>query len=85
MFTVLGFLMAGVVAGYVLRRWKLQFIHAIILTLIWLLLFLLGLEIGSDKNIVIHFAKFGLQAFLLATGGTLGSIIFAKILWKNES
>lgn len=82
MFIVLSFMLTGIVVGYLLRRNKINFIHGLIITLIWLLLFLLGLEIGSNKDIVSQFGKLGLQAFLIATAGTLGSVIAAKFLWK---
>jgi len=51
-------------------------------------LFLLGLEIGANESVVSQFPKFGFQAFLLATGGTLGSVLAAWLLWlavKNKS
>jgi len=88
MFIVLGFMIAGIAVGYLLRHWKIRFIHGLILTLIWSLLFLLGLEIGANESVVSQFPKFGFQAFLLATGGTLGSVLAAWLLWlgvKNKS
>jgi uncharacterized membrane protein YbjE (DUF340 family) len=88
MFIVLAFMLAGIAFGYVFRRWKMRFIHGLILTLIWLLLFLLGLEIGANESVVSRFPKFGLHAFLLAIGGTLGSVLAAWLLWltvKNKS
>ena len=83
MFVVLAFMIAGIVVGYFLRQRRLRFIHGFILTLIWLLLFLLGLEVGANETVVGQFGKLGLQAFLLASGGTLGSVIAAKLLWKR--
>ena len=81
MFTVIAFMLAGIAFGYALRSIKISFIHRIILTLIWVLLFLLGLEVGANETVVRQFGSLGLQAFLLAAGGTLGSVIFAWLLW----
>ena len=81
MFVVLGFMFAGITVGFLVRRLKMRFIHGLILTLIWLLLFLLGLEIGSKESVVSQFPRLGLQAFLLATGGTVGSVLAAWGLW----
>lgn len=81
MFIVIVFMLAGIAFGYVLRSKKISFIHRIILTLVWVLLFLLGLEVGANETVVQQFGTLGLQAFLLATGGTLGSVVFAWILW----
>ena len=82
MFVVLGFMLAGIVVGFLFRRWKIRFIHGLILTLIWLLLFLLGLEIGSNQSVVSQFPRLGLQAFLLATGGIVGSVLAAWLLGR---
>ncbi len=81
MFIVISCMIAGIGIGYLFRRYKFRFIHRIILTLIWLLLLLLGLEVGANEAVISQFAKLGFDAFLLATGGTLGSVIFAWILW----
>ena len=83
MFIVISFMFAGITCGYFLRRWKITFIHRLILTLIWLLLFLLGLEVGANQVVISQFGRLGLQAFLLATGSTFGSVLFAWFLWKS--
>lgn len=81
MFIVIACMLAGIAAGYLFRRQKLHLIHRFILTLIWLLLFLLGLEVGVNETVIRQFGKLGFEAFLLAFAGTLGSIIFAWFLW----
>jgi len=81
MFTVLSFMFAGIAVGYLLRNKKIRFIHWVITTLIWLLLFLLGLEVGANETIVRQFGTLGFEAFLLAAGATLGSVVFAWMLW----
>ena len=81
MFIVIACMISGMVAGYLLRKHRVGFIHRLILTLIWLLLFLLGLEVGANEAVVRQFGKLGFEAFLLAAGGTLGSVVFAWFLW----
>ena len=81
MFIVIACMLAGIVAGYLFRKLKLRFIHRVILVLIWLLLFLLGLEVGTNDQVIRQFSQLGFEAFLLAFAGTLGSILFAGILW----
>ncbi len=83
MFIVLSFMLAGIIVGYLLRSKKIRFFQGLIITLIWLLLFLLGLEIGSNNDVISQFGKLGLEAFIIATGGTLGSVLAAKFLWKK--
>ena len=76
-------MLAGIIVGYLLRSKKIRFFQGLIITLIWLLLFLLGLEIGSNNDVISQFGKLGLEAFIIATGGTLGSVLAAKFLWKK--
>jgi uncharacterized membrane protein YbjE (DUF340 family) len=88
MFIVIGCMLFGIAVGYLLRQFKIRFVHALILTLIWLLLFLLGLEVGANETVVRQFGQLGFHAFLLATGGTLGSVLAAWMLWlavRNKS
>ena len=81
MFIVISFMFTGIAFGYIFRKWKFRFIHKFILKLIWLLLFLLGLEVGANETVVNQFGSLGFDAFLLASGGTLGSVVFAWLLW----
>jgi hypothetical protein len=81
MFIVLAFMFAGIAVGYMLRSRKIRFVHGLILTLIWLLLFFLGLEVGANETVVNQFVKLGFQAFVLATAGTMGSVLGAWLLW----
>lgn len=81
MFIVIACMLAGMATGYMFRHRKLGHVHRTILTLIWVLLFLLGLEVGSNETVVSQFAKLGFEAFLLAFGGTLGSVLLAWMLW----
>ena len=81
MFIVIACMIAGIVVGYLLRLHRLRFIHRFILILIWLLLFMLGLEVGANETVIRQFGTLGIEAFLLAFAGTLGSVIFAWFLW----
>lgn len=82
MFIVLSFMLAGILVGYLLRNKKIKFFQGLIITLIWLLLFLLGLEIGTNEDVVSQFGKLGFEAFIIASAGTLGSVLAAKFLGK---
>lgn len=72
---------AGIVVGYLFRKRKIHFLNGLILTLIWALLFLLGLEVGMNESVVRQFASLGLEAAVIALAGVLGSVVAAKILW----
>ena len=47
---------------------------------IFLLLFILGVSIGSNSLIVNNLGKFGKQAIILAISGVLGSLIAARLV-----
>lgn len=72
----------GIVAGYILRHKKMRYLDNFMLCIIWLLLFLLGVEAGSDERIVRWIASLGMEAFVISLGGVIGSSLFAFLLWK---
>lgn len=82
MFTVIGLMLAGMLAGFLLRKYPLGFIHPVITVLIWALLFLLGIEVGGNDAILHGLHTIGLEAVVLTLGGTLGSVMAARLLWQ---
>ena len=88
MFTVILVMAAGVATGYVLRRLPLlQRVERTTSLTILLLLFILGLSVGSNRLIVDNLARFGWQAALRAGAGLAGSVLAAVVvarLWLND-
>ena len=82
MFTIIGLMLTGMLLGFLMRQKRLSRIHQIITMFIWLLLFLLGVEVGSNEQIIKGLHSLGLEAIILTLGGTLGSVIAAWGLWK---
>ena len=82
MFTIIGLMLTGILLGYLLRKRDLKKIHQITTLLIWLLLFILGIEVGSNEQIIKGLHTIGLEAVILTLGGTLGSVIAAWALWR---
>ncbi|GAE14812.1 LysO family transporter [Bacteroides pyogenes] len=83
MFTIIGLMLTGMLAGYLLRKRNLARIQSVITGLIWLLLFFLGVEVGSNEAIIRGLHTIGLEAVVLTLGGTLGSVVAAWALWKT--
>ena len=52
MFTVIGFMLGGMCLGFLLRNRQLPQLNRIITVLIWILLFLLGIEVGENEKII---------------------------------
>ena len=82
MFTIITIMLSGMLTGYLLRRFLFGRLGRVIAALIWTLLFLLGLEVGSNERIVSGLATLGLEAILITLAGTLGSVWAAWGLWR---
>ena len=75
-------MLCGRGTGYLLRNKRMSFIGRIITLLIWVLLFLLGIEVGANPRIVNGLQTLGLEAIVFTIAGSLGSAIFAWALWR---
>jgi uncharacterized membrane protein YbjE (DUF340 family) len=82
MFTVIGIMFAGIGIGYLLRQQSLPWIGKAITLLIWLLLFLLGIEVGHNEQIIRSLPTLGMEAFAIAIVCVLGSCLAAWGLWR---
>lgn len=93
MFIVILFIFLGILSGIFCRklstgvcisltdvaeRWQ----GRIVTWLIWLLLFLLGIEVGSNEMIVRSLPTLGVEALLLSSAATLGCCVLAWALWR---
>ena len=93
MFIVILFIFLGILSGVlchklstearisltdVAARWQ----GRIVTWLIWLLLFLLGIEVGSNEMIVRSLPTLGVEALLLSSAATLGCCVLAWMLWR---
>lgn len=93
MFIVFLFIFLGILSGVLCRklstgarilltdvaaRWQ----GRIVTWLIWLLLFLLGIEVGSNEMIVRSLPTLGVEALLLSSAATLGCCVLACMLWR---
>jgi uncharacterized membrane protein YbjE (DUF340 family) len=74
----------GLLFGYLFRNNKKnrRIIDFGVNWAIYLLLFFLGISVGSKKEILESFSKIGIEAFVIALGTILGSVIMAFILYK---
>lgn len=84
MITVVLIMLAGMLAGYLLRGRKtlLRLNGRLTLWTIWLLLFFLGLSIGHNEYIMRQLPGLGLTAFWVSIAGVGGSLLTAWVLWK---
>ena len=79
---ILSILAGGIGIGFLLRkRVRLQ-LTPVVNVLIWLLLFILGVKVGSDERIVRGLATLGVEALIVAVVAMVGSCAAAAVLWK---
>lgn len=76
-------MLAGVLIGHFLRNGKrVEKIEKSTSKTIFVLLFVLGLSVGSNNVIIDNLGRFGWQAAVIAMLGMGGSIIAARIVFQ---
>jgi uncharacterized membrane protein YbjE (DUF340 family) len=83
MFVAIGFMLVGGVVGYLFRKKEFKHISKIITGLIWLLLFLLGVEVGGNPQIISGLTAMGVEALMITVAVVIGSAIAALFLWRQ--
>lgn len=81
MFTVIGFMLGGICIGFAFRNRRLPQVDKFTTVLIWMLLFLLGIEVGENRKIIEGLATLGAEAFAITVAAVLGSCVAARLLW----
>ena len=81
MLIILVLLFTGIAIGYLCRRitW-LQHVEKTATATVYIMLFVFGLFIGTNDDIMSGFSHFGYQAVLIATATTLGSILITLLV-----
>lgn len=82
MLTVFAILLAGIGTGRLLYGRRLVFLSPLITAVIWQLLFLLGVEAGSDPAVVGGLTTLGATAFVIFALSVAGSILASWALWR---
>ena len=77
MLIVIGLMVCGILIGFRFRKRNLKFISPLIPVAIWVLLFLLGLNVGGDPKIMNNLGTIGGEALWLTLGAVGGSVLCA--------
>ena len=83
MLVIFAVIIGGIVTGRLLIGRRLAFVQRIITVTIWALLFLLGVEVGSDPAVVGSLATLGTAALAIFAFSVAGSIFAAWLLWRR--
>lgn len=78
---IVSLMFAGVAIGYLNRNRSLKYVHKIITVLIWVLLFLLGMEVGNNPTIINGLHTIGIEALIITLAAVAGSVLMSWILW----
>lgn len=83
MFIVIALMVCGIITGYLLRnREIIKHSGKFVSGAIFLLLFLLGVAVGNNKNILDHLDTIGLKALVVTLAAVLGSSMMAWLVFK---
>ena len=85
MLIIVSIMLCGIGLGYLLRGRNTAVISKIITVLIWALLFLLGIEVGTNPKIIGGLQNLGVEALVLTIGGSVGSGLASWWLWNHVS
>ena len=83
MFTVILILWCSAAAGYALHRYSVPQIGRLITWSVWLLLFLMGKEVGENPVLVQHIGRIGTEALVLALTTCAGCATLSAMVWKR--
>lgn len=85
MFIIIGIMLTGMLFGFLLRNKRLSWIHKIITLLIWVLLFLLGIDVGGNEAIIKGLHTLGLEALIITLAAVTGSILEGLRAFLDQS
>lgn len=84
MIEIIALMLTGMLLGYLLRN-KRRFVRLLERGIIWsifLLLFLLGLAIGTNDQLMAELPVLGGRALMLSIGGIAGSVLLSVLAWR---
>ncbi len=82
-YIVIALFAIGIAIGWLLRDKKKarKGVDAAVTWAVYLLLFLLGISVGINKDIINNFTRIGYQAFWLTFGAVAGSVLLAWLVY----
>ena len=90
MFSIIATMVTGITLGYLFRHLEiLQNPEKTISLTIFLLLFIMGITIGSNDELIQNLGNFGWQAAIIAFAATCGSVLASwlvmRFFFKNDT
>ncbi len=83
MISIIATMLTGILLGYFLKDKKFtQHTGKTISLTIFTMLFIMGLNIGSNKELIENLGEFGWQAAIISVSATCGSILASWIIFR---
>lgn len=83
MIVVLLCLWCSALLGYGLRRYPQSWVGGLTTYIVWLMLWLLGVEVGRNPQLVNSLDRLGVEALIGAVAAVAGSGVASLVLWKG--
>ena len=77
MIIVISLMVCGIILGYAFKERNLKFAQKLINYAIFLLLFLLGITVGANGEVMNNLDSIGLEALLITLAAITGSVLCA--------
>ena len=77
MIIVISLMICGIILGYAFKERNLKFVQKLINYAIFLLLFLLGITVGANGDVMNNLYSIGLDALLITRAAVTGSVLCA--------
>ena len=77
MIIVISLMVCGIILGYDFKERNLKFVQKLINYAIFLLLFLLGITVGANEDVMNNLYSIGLEALLITLAAIAGSVLCA--------
>ena len=82
MLIVISCMMIGILTGYVLRKRHIAgLVGKMISVAIVVLLFFLGISVGTNKDIINNLSTIGVNAVLISFAATMGSVLVSWLVY----
>ncbi len=84
MFKIILILIFGILTGSLLRKKTnvIRFTEKLTFIVICILLALLGISVGANKEIIQNFASIGFKSIVITCGALTGSIFLSYLVYK---
>ncbi len=82
MLKVVAIMLSGMAVGFLMRGRRLRIVPHAVTVFIWLLLFFLGVEVGSNPRVIHGIRQLGIEALWLSMAGIVGTVLFSWALWR---